>query len=276
MNPNNPKRLQILDIVQEADARDQPIQRYKQLADVLGLDVATVKTYVLDWEFRGRLVRSSRGELHVLSAANDGEASGVHNIKPLTPEEIATAREASKRPKRVQRPVGWLRQIILGESDKMLEGAAPDNPELARQIAESKTLAVQLREQREPREARERPRRRVVPQDAITRIIESDPLPMPKAMPAPARRLLDEHRAQSVALDLVAEQNMMRKMREQAAREEREIAATGKGSKACRTCLDMAWRRPKEALCRCGKPFEPEMVEISLERQSSIALCERQ
>lgn len=274
MNINNPNRLRILELVQEADERDQPIQRYKQLAEALGLDVATVKTYVTDWEFRGRLVRSSRGELHVLSA-NDGEASGVHHIKPLTPEEIESARAESKRPKRAPRPAGWLRQIILGESDKMLEGAAPDNPELARQIAESKTLAVQLREQREKRERRAR--RRVLPkrQDAITRIIESDPLPMPKPVPEPARRLLDEHRAQAAALDIAAEQNMMRKMRAQAAREEREIAATGKGSKACRTCLDMPWRRPAEGLCRCGHAFEPETVEISLFRQSSIALCER-
>lgn len=275
MNPNNPKRLKILELVQEANDHNQPIKRYSQLAEAIGITLERAQEYVLDWEFRGRLVRSQRGELHVLAAAND-EQSGVHNIRPLTQAEIEEARAASKRPKRAQRPVGWLRQIILGESDKMLEGAAPDNPELGKQIAEATTLAERLNEkaaraprpERAPRVPKPKPLRSS--RETLPELVGLAPLPMPKPMPEPARRWQDEHQAAALALEVAAEASLKLKMERQALREEQQVPVT----KFCPRCLEMPWRRPKDALCRCGRGFEPEQVEISLERQSSIALCE--
>lgn len=272
MNPNNPKRRRIIELIQSGD---EPIKNHVQLASMMGISADSALRYVEDLQFLGQLTRDQHGVFVTLTPANEPK-SGVNSIPPLTAEQIAAAREASKRPKRARAPIVWLRAIIIGESEKMLEGAPPDNPELAKQIVEATTLAEQLKAQAVPRAPR--PERAPKPKplrssrESLPELIGLAPLPMPKPVPEPARRWQDEHRAQREALEIAAEANLKRKMEQQAKREEREVPVT----KFCPKCLEMPWRRPKDMLCRCGKGFEPESVEISLERQSSIALCERQ
>ena len=227
MNPRNPKRIRILELIKRADEQNHPITSHLQIASIMGISTESAMRYVDDLEFIGRLTRDQHGSFIALAPANINEAkSGVHRIPPLTPEQIEKARAESKRPKKKRAPIGWLRQIILGESDKMLEGAAPDNPELARQIAEATTLSEQLRAKRE-REARPvrapKPKPLRSSRETLPELVGLAPLPMPKPMPEPARRWQDEHQAQARALEVAAEANLKRKMEAQALREEREV-----------------------------------------------------
>jgi hypothetical protein len=101
-------------------------------------------------------------------------------------------------------------------------------------------------------------------------------LPMPKAQPAPARKLAAVVRERSqedeAAARRIRDEERQRKAMEEQARAEERASTTR--SKMCPRCCDQPWRRRKGEQCRCGGWFEPETVAIILEGQSSIALCE--
>ena len=161
-------------------------------------------------------------------------------------------------------------------SNELPKPDGPGDAELGEQIATSETLAQKLASERKSdtrHVAPKRPRRGFYDLAPLPEVPPEQRLPMPKAMPAPARKLAEDIRAEARAAELAAEavreRHMMEQMRKAAAAEER--SSTSK--KFCPRCANQPWRRAKEGVCLCGGHFEPEVVEIILERCSPIALC---
>jgi hypothetical protein len=267
LNPNNPSRLRVLEVIREHAEQWPPIRTYSQLAEAVGLSVPTARQYAIDWEWQGRLTRDQTGAFVEIAPYNDCYKPGVPK---LTQAQIDQAlgekkgcRTSSPRPKR---PQGWLRALIMNNELPAPEG--PGDPVLGQQIVEAIPLAKTIKADPKPPRLRYQPRA-----NGALYVPPAERLPMPKAIPEPARKLAEDVREMARAADLAAEvgreQRLKAKMERQAAAEER--AATS--SKFCPRCANQPWRRKPGVTCRCGGEYEPEMVEIIVEKVSPISFC---
>lgn len=266
MNPNNPNRLRIVAAVQRATEQGEPIRSYRELSVATGLSFSCAMDHALELEAKRLLTRDQHGSFVLLAAAND-ERPG---IRPLTPEEIQEARGASARKAKPKARPGWLRGLIMNNEMPVPEG--PGDAVLGEQLVTAETLAQKLAAERKsaPRNvAPKRQRYGFYNPEPLPEVPLEHQLPMPRALSASARKLGDDIRERELAADLAHERRMAARMALQAANEEREASS----GKFCPRCANQPWRRAQEGVCLCGGRYEPERVEIILERFSPIALC---
>lgn len=271
MNPNNPNRLRIVAAVQAAVDAGAPLRSYKDLSLASGLSFSCAMNHALELEAKRLMTRDQHGSFVLLAAANDVRPG----IAPLSPEQIQEARAASVRQARPKASPGWLRSLIMNNELPKPEG--PGDAELGEQIVAAETLTQKIASERKSgtrQVAPKRERRGFYDLAPLPEVPPEQRLPMPKAMPDPARKLGEDVREAArqadAAADIAREARMKAAMEREAAAEER--ASTSK--KFCGRCANQPWRRAKGGPCKCGGWFEPETVEIILERCSPIALCQ--
>jgi hypothetical protein len=232
-----------------------------QAAKLLGYSFVQVRDMVDFLKSKQRITFNQHGHWLVLSASKKKPA-----IKPLEKWEIEEARvfnhgalKHGRYAKRNQKPQGWLRAIIMNESEKMLATAPPSDPVLSQQIIESKGIAV-----RSKPEPVKYPRLRLVKQVA-----------QPRTLPDP---LLAPGHERARRLAMLERQELLDLQREAAIEEERAEArrrkarlAPKKLKKYCWQCQNMPHRRPEIGKCRCGMLYAPEMVGIEIGSGSGLS-----
>ncbi len=266
MNPNNPSRRRVVEAIRRADNEGAPLRSYRELSVATGLSMSAAMGHALELEAKRLVTRDQHGAFLLLAPSNDQRAG----IRPLTAEEIQEARAASARKAKPKARPGWLVGLILNNELPKPDG--PGDPELGEQIVTAETLAQRLAREAKSATRHAAPKRErygFYNPEPLPEVPLEQRLPMPRALSAGARKLGDDIREREAAADIAHEQRMVAKMKAQAACEEREASS----GKFCARCANQPWRRAKEGVCLCGGRFEPEVVEIILERFSPIALC---
>jgi hypothetical protein len=271
MNPNHPVYARIIDLVQRAE-----IYSCRALAGALGIGLSSAIDCVSKLEDKGRLTRTQNG---VYVAIGEEPKSGLF-LKPLpllTKEQrTELSRESMIRthaenrainpPKHPYRPrrKTLILDAVIEQSEVVLRAAPPDDPELGRQIIES----------RAPGQAEQRMAKRAAERAAGQARFEA--MERARAEKAEAKRLAKEA-AKAERAKVTAERRAAAaivreaKEAERAAQRAARRICRGHG-KYCRVCEDLGERRPTDEPCPgCGKDYEREVIEISAVGFSSLA-----
>ncbi len=243
--------------------RDPTISTYAELARASGCSYRAVSHVAWNLRIKKRITRSQIGI--VILGSTEHVRCG---ITKLTEEEIASAgRQAGPFQKRITRPDGWLRAIILGEADKMLEGAPPDDRELAKQIIESKGSTNTTQE---PVKYRNRKGEVVVARRHRQRHnTQGEPL-----LDAPlAPPMLTSAHQRALQERLVLEQLLAEAEHEVLLRRKRlgPKVSEAASKRFCHVCCGLAHRRPRKGKCSCGERWKAEEIEVVIERSSPLA-----
>jgi hypothetical protein len=254
MNPKSPVYGEILKVCAANEIRS-----YRLLAIAVRRSFGSTMGSALTLEAKKRLVRDQNGVFRVIGPLPEPEpepTSAIPEFKERQPAYIAERvnRNARERqlnpPKTPYRPKQrtQILEAVIEQSEMVLKDAPPNDPELGRQIRESKppsvrTLRAQERaEKRRVQEAAEAERREAIEKRKAER-----------AERAAARRA--EQEALSAAKRAATERTQ--------------------GGRHCFRCMGLGERRPKERPCPgCGQEYEREVVKFSPVLFSPIATFE--
>lgn len=237
----------------------QPIKTYEELARQAQVTYGAAYAAVEKLIDKHRLVRDQHGHFIVLAQRPPKP------IRKLTAWEIEEARMATpfgyrgpgQYGRKPARQKGWLRSIIINESEAMLKHAPPSDEKLAREIVESKGVAQHERDPvKYQRHARKKKSRGAGRQRTLI-----EPLQTPEQQRTLQARLREAQ--------LQADRELEHRLDERARAKARDPE---KRKRICSMCGNLAHRRPKRGTCSCGERFEPEAYEIELGNASAISL----
>jgi len=254
----------MIEIVQKNE-----IYSYQTLAKAVGVTIQNAMSRAIDLEVRGRLTRTQSGAFVALSFPEEPK-SGLF-LKPLPPLTKEKRTEMARRSlskmqkeRREQKEAAarpTILRAVIEQSELVLRGAPPDNPELGRLIIEAKAQSP----------AKRRTAKRAAEVAAGRARFEA--LEQARAEKKEAARRAKEA-AKIERAKAAEERRAARDAIERFERQERRIARGMKSgrSKYCRVCEGLGERRPKDAPCPgCGEAYEREVIEISVSGFSSLA-----